>query len=130
MMAVSVQPHSQIKGNVESLLLTSGSWNWRHLNTSVKVDSPVRVDVSLTSHYRLTGKHFTKFLKLQKRRDSVSILRAIPNTKGRDGVYTIFPDLKTTKLVYCDMNTEGGGWIVVTLIYFYHVGIKCPITNQ
>ena len=49
-------------GSVESLLLKSRSWNWRHLNTSVKVDSPVSVDVSLTSHYRLTGKHFIKYL--------------------------------------------------------------------
>ncbi|XP_078311720.1 ryncolin-4-like [Crassostrea virginica] len=113
MMVVSVQPHSQIKGNVESLLLTSGSWNWRHLNTSVKVDSPVSVDVSLTSHYRLTGKHFTKYLKLQKRRDCAAILRAIPNTKRRDGVYTIYPDLKTRKLVFCDMTTDGGGWTVI-----------------
>ena len=50
-------------GNVESLLQMT-PWKWRHLNTSVKVDSPVRVDVSLTSHYRLTGKHFiTKYLR-------------------------------------------------------------------
>ncbi|XP_078312823.1 ryncolin-1-like [Crassostrea virginica] len=61
MVVVSVEPHSQIKGDVESLLQWT-SWNWRHLNTFVKVDSPVSVDVSLTSHYRLTGKHFPKFL--------------------------------------------------------------------
>ena len=159
---------------MESLLQLT-PWKWRHLNTSVKVDSPVSVDVSLTSHYRLTGKHFitkylreylkmfrsfTKFdciylnrifrqikhtliknkdlqeklwcdsfwkkynssrvaflllLELQKQRDCASVLKRIPNAKGRDGVYTIYPDLKTKKLVYCDMTTEGGGWTVSSL---------------
>ena len=47
---------------MESLLQLT-PWNWRHLNTSVKVDSPVSVDVSLTSQYRLTGKHFSKYLR-------------------------------------------------------------------
>nr|XP_022340182.1 ryncolin-1-like [Crassostrea virginica] len=89
-------------------------WKWQHLNTSVKVDSPVRVDVSLTSHYRLTGKHFiSKYLQLQKQRDCASVLKRIPNTKGRDGVYTIYPDLKMRKLVHCDMTTDRGGWTVI-----------------
>uniref|UniRef100_A0A8W8IS25 Fibrinogen C-terminal domain-containing protein n=1 Tax=Magallana gigas TaxID=29159 RepID=A0A8W8IS25_MAGGI len=96
-------------GNVESLLELT-PWTWKHINTSLKVDSPVTVDVSLTSHYRLTGKHLNKFLRLKKQKDCASILKAIPNTKGRNGVYTIYPDMKTKKLVYCDMTTDGGGW--------------------
>lgn len=36
-------------------------WTWKLLNSSFKVESPVTVDVALTSHYRLTGNHLTHF---------------------------------------------------------------------
>ncbi|XP_062567872.1 uncharacterized protein LOC134230101 [Saccostrea cucullata] len=107
-----ITPHSHLQGNVESLLKLT-RWNWKHLNTSVKVDTPVSVDISLLSHYRLTGKHFNKYQKVQKQRDCASILKFIPNTKGKDGVYAIYPDMRTKILVYCDMTTEGGGWTVI-----------------
>ncbi|XP_061194793.1 techylectin-5A-like [Saccostrea echinata] len=101
-------------GNVESLLLLT-PWNWKHLNTSVKVDTPVSVDITLLSHYRLTGKHFNKYQKLgiRKQRDCASILKFIPSTRGKDGVYTIYPDMKTKISTFCDMTTDGGGWTVI-----------------
>ncbi|XP_062606267.1 ryncolin-1-like isoform X3 [Saccostrea cucullata] len=37
----------------------------------------------------------------------------MPKTKGKDGVYSIYPDMNTKKLVYCDMTTEGGDWTVI-----------------
>ncbi|XP_061194792.1 angiopoietin-4-like, partial [Saccostrea echinata] len=95
-------------------LLKLTPWNWKHLNTSVKVDTPVSVDISLLSYYnRLTGRHFSKYKKFQKYRECASIVKFIPNTKGKDGVYTIYPDMKTKKVVYCDMTTDVGGWAVI-----------------
>jgi hypothetical protein len=35
-----------------------------------------------------------------------------PSTRGRDGYYYIYPG-GTGQLVYCDMTTDGGGWMLV-----------------
>ncbi|XP_056001825.1 ryncolin-1-like [Ostrea edulis] len=36
-----------------------------------------------------------------------------PHRKNRDGVYTIYPTEGRKKRVFCDMRTDGGGWMVI-----------------
>ena len=67
--------------------------------------------------YMKYGELYFLFLELQKQRDCASVLKRIPNTKGRDGVYAIYRDLKT---VYCDMTTDGGVGLLVALSYCRH----------
>ncbi|XP_062594589.1 ryncolin-1-like [Saccostrea cucullata] len=40
-------------------------------------------------------------------------MKRTPEVQGKDGVYTIYPDGRTEKRVFCEKTTEGGGWTVI-----------------
>lgn len=44
--------------------------------------------------------------------DCAEILEKYPNTRGKDGLYNIITLSNETKVVYCDMTTNNGGWLV------------------
>ncbi|XP_061170007.1 ryncolin-4-like [Saccostrea echinata] len=93
-------------------------WKWTHKKTSYKVNSPLTIGVDVVSSYKVRadavgveGIFNTSHFKRQ--RDCANILKMHPGLKGRDEVYSIYPDGKTKKRVFCDMTTEGGGWTVI-----------------
>ncbi|XP_048740399.2 ryncolin-1-like [Ostrea edulis] len=81
---------------------------WKIMTSHIEDVHPV--SFSVVSTYKVTGILNNKKLRY---RDCSTILKKRPNTRKQDGVYAIYPDLKTKKLVYCDMTTEGGGWTVI-----------------
>lgn len=48
--------------------------------------------------------------------DCSEILKNEPGKKNQDGVYTINPDQKNAKKVFCDMAINGGGWTVCLFV--------------
>lgn len=60
---------------------------------------------------------YFNLLKGKKSVDCSEILRNDPSVKGRNGVYTIYPDRNNAKKVFCDMATNGGGW-TVSVVFF------------
>ncbi|XP_078321652.1 ryncolin-4-like [Crassostrea virginica] len=85
--------------------------NWNHRKTDISIHGPMTLD--LHSNFRLKdGELFLKSrFHAANYKDCSTILKHRP--LSRDGVYTIYPDLKTKKTVICDMTTDGGGWTVI-----------------
>ncbi|XP_062572004.1 ryncolin-2-like [Saccostrea cucullata] len=50
-------------------------------------------------------------LKEKIYKDCSDIVKRDPSKKGKDSVYVIYPD--TRREVFCEMTTDGGGWIVI-----------------
>ena len=46
---------------------------------------------------------------------ALDILTQFPNTFGKDGYYMVYPNGRSSigQLVYCDMTTDGGGWMLI-----------------
>nr|XP_022308164.1 angiopoietin-2-like [Crassostrea virginica] len=75
--------------------------NWDHQKTDISIHGPMTLDVH--SNFKL--KDGEAFLRSQ-------IVRS-HRPLNKDGVYTMYPDLKTNRTVFCDMTTDGGGWTVL-----------------
>ncbi|XP_056016349.1 fibrinogen-like protein A [Ostrea edulis] len=90
--------------------LENTPWKWKLAESRIQKDHPVSFNVNFVSTYKVTGIIKDKYPML---RDCATILKKNPKRKRQDGVYVIYPDLKTKKHVYCDMTTEGGGWTVI-----------------
>ncbi|XP_062582024.1 ryncolin-1-like, partial [Saccostrea cucullata] len=108
--------HLLIKGHVKESLRKL-PWKWRHEKTSYKVKTPLIIGVDVVSSYKLRADSvgIEKIFNTShfQFRDCAAIMKRTPEVQGKDGVYTIYPDGRTEKRVFCDMTTEGGGWTVI-----------------
>nr|XP_022329182.1 fibrinogen-like protein 1 isoform X2 [Crassostrea virginica] len=96
----------QLSDQMKSMLMDS---QWKHEKTDLSLKGPMTLDVH--SKFKLKkGEIFIKS-RVAQLKDCTHIKMNQP--LSRDGIYTIYPDLKTKKTVFCDMSTDGGGWTVI-----------------
>ncbi|XP_078315449.1 ryncolin-1-like [Crassostrea virginica] len=96
----------QLSDQMKSMLMDS---QWKHEKTDLSLKGPMTLDVH--SKFKLKkGEIFIKS-RVAQMKDCTQIKMHRP--LSRDGIYTIYPDLKNKKTVFCDMSTDGGGWTVI-----------------
>jgi hypothetical protein len=71
----------------------------------------------LNNQSRLTNKtgpfHISDWRGYRIARTAKDLLVNNPSYQGKDGYYTVYPDGVTALSVYCDMTTDGGGWMLI-----------------
>ncbi|XP_061186700.1 ficolin-2-like [Saccostrea echinata] len=103
--ATARQPHVYIKGKVGDYLKNT---DWKQVKAQASISGPVILDV----HKQYILNKGLVYSNIYRPRDC-SIILKFSKTKLKSGVYTIYPDLRSSTKAYCDMVTEGGGWTVI-----------------
>jgi ficolin len=79
------------------------AYQWHPQSSTCRTQKTLNITRSDTSHIGIVVSYELFF-------DCAAILAAYPNSQS--GVFTILPGTATPRRVWCDMDTDGGGWTV------------------